>query len=208
MDIFLDPERLREVLDGFGFWAPIVFAFLQLLQVVIAPIPGNVVTAVGGLLFGLWEAFFLSFAATIAGSMICFSIGRKLGRAAMRKFLKAERFDRYEALMTSDRAKARTGVALFLAMLLPFMPHDLLCFPAGVTDIKFRTFVVIVIVARPWGLLASAGFGAYGGRLPLWGIAALLVLCAAVGFFAMRNAERLEHFGIRLIHRIKRTKEG
>lgn len=205
MDVLTQSERLQDYLRGFGVWAPLVFLLFQFLQVLIAPIPGNVLTVVGGLLFGFAESFLLSWAAVTAGSLLCFAIGRKLGRAALRKLLKPARFDRYEAFITNDRHKARADMALFLAFLFPFLPDDLLCLLAGVTDLKFRTFVIMVLVARPWGLAAAAFFGAYGTRMPLWATISLLVLCVVAAIFALRNAEKLEAFAMRVIHRLRKT---
>lgn len=203
MDIFTQAERLQDYLRGFGIWAPLVFAILQLIQVVITLIPGNVVTLVGGLCFGFWQAFLISWISVTCGSLICFGIGRKLGRTALRKLLKPERFDRYEAFISNDRHKARTDVALFLMLLFPFMPDNLLCLLAGVTELKFRPFVVMVLVARPWGLASAAAFGAFGTRLPLWAIIGLLVVCGVAAFFAIRNAEKLEAFMLRLIQALR-----
>jgi len=49
---FLSPKRLGEFIASFGPFAAIVFLVVQILQVVAAPIPGEVTGFVGGFLFG------------------------------------------------------------------------------------------------------------------------------------------------------------
>ncbi len=48
---------------------------------------------------------------------------------------------------------------LTLAFLFPFFPDDLLCILAGLSSLSFRCFAVIVLLARPWGLLFASALG-------------------------------------------------
>ena len=192
MPDMLDIERLQRFLESMGFWAPLIFVLLQLLQVVFAPIPGNVITLAGALVFGFWEGFLLSSAAIAVGSLLCFGLGRRLGKAALRKWLKPARFDKYDKFISDEKNKARTYMLLFLCLLFPFMPDDLLCLLAGVTSIRFRTFAIMVVLARPWGLLAAALLGAYGLSLPLWLLIVIGALLLALGILAVRYAKELE----------------
>ena len=68
--IFSSVEELQEYVSGFGAWAPLAFFFLQVLQVILAPIPGSVTTLFGGIFFGFWKAMLLSVAAVLTGSII------------------------------------------------------------------------------------------------------------------------------------------
>ena len=49
---FFDPEQARKIIISAGAWGPVVFIIFQILQVLIAPIPGPVAGLVGGYLFG------------------------------------------------------------------------------------------------------------------------------------------------------------
>ena len=55
--VMKNPDDLQQYIREEGKWAPLVFIFVQILQVIIAPIPGNVTTLVGGLLFGYTLGF-------------------------------------------------------------------------------------------------------------------------------------------------------
>ena len=48
-----NPEALRAALQGWGALAPPVFIGLQVLQVVVSPIPGEVTGFLGGFVFGV-----------------------------------------------------------------------------------------------------------------------------------------------------------
>ena len=51
--VFNTLSSLKTFLCGFGVWTPLAFLILQIVQVVVAPIPGGPLTMLGGMLFGL-----------------------------------------------------------------------------------------------------------------------------------------------------------
>lgn len=60
LEVFKSTQALQDYVEGFGVWAPLAFILLQLIQVIVAPIPGNVTTLAGGALFGFLPAFLYS----------------------------------------------------------------------------------------------------------------------------------------------------
>ena len=48
-ELAMDKELMRQRMDSFGVWAPVVFVGFQIFQVLISPVPGELVGAVGGL---------------------------------------------------------------------------------------------------------------------------------------------------------------
>ena len=73
-------QGLRDYISRSAPYAHLCFLLVQLLSVVLAPIPSNIVAAAGGLLFGAWPAFLLTFGAVTTGSLLTFSLARVLGR--------------------------------------------------------------------------------------------------------------------------------
>lgn len=192
MDIFLNPEALQEFISGFGAWAPVIFFVLQVVKSIFVFIPGNVTTLIGGAMFGFAKSFFISAAATILGSCIAFGIARKLGVLAVRKIVGAKAFDNYERLLSSDMAASRVHVILAVTMMLPFFPDDLICFLAGLSKTRFRTFLLIIVLCRPWGLLFSALVGAGAISLPIGWIAVLIAVSIGLGVLSAYYAPKIE----------------
>src|SRR2546428_6446394 len=50
--LYVDKHFLKQTLRQWGILAPVIFVALQALQVIIAPIPGEVTGILGGFLFG------------------------------------------------------------------------------------------------------------------------------------------------------------
>src|SRR3989304_1997310 len=48
-----NPEKIKNWVEGYGPWGPIAFIGLQIIQVIIFIIPGEIPQVAGGMLFGI-----------------------------------------------------------------------------------------------------------------------------------------------------------
>lgn len=181
-------EGLRAYIEGSAPWSHLAFFGLQLASVVVAPIPSNITAAAGAILFGLWPSFLLTWAAVAAGAALVFVLARVLGQEFAGRLVSKKLSDKY-----LDVIRRKRDVFLALAFLFPFFPDDLLCILAGLTDIHFKRFVVLVLLTRPWGLLVACAVGSSTVSIPLWGMALLGVLGLAVFLLAMKYGDRMEN---------------
>ena len=180
-------EELRALIDEAGAFAGIVFFLLQMLTVIIAPIPSNVTMMAGALALGFWRAMLLGIAAIWAGSMIMFLLARRLGRSAMQRWLDRGVMEKYLPMI-----EEKQDMFLFLTLLFPFFPDDALCILAGLTSMPAGRFAVIMLLARPWGLIFAALLGSGALTMPVWGWALLTALLAAVFVLAMKYSRQIE----------------
>ena len=168
-------EGLRAYIQQFSPYSHLCFFLVQLLSVVLAPIPSNSTALAGGVLFGTWPSFLMTFAAVALGSLLVFTLARGLGREAVNRLVGRKVSEKYREVI-----QAKTDVFLVLAFLFPFFPDDLICILAGLTTIPFRRFLVIALLTRPWGLLAASALGGSALSIPLW---AMIPLALAGGSF-------------------------
>jgi len=139
----LDAESLRAWLDQFGVFAPVVLVLVQAAQVVVAPIPGQVVALVSGYVFGPVAGSAYSFLGVLLGSAIAFSLTRRLGRPAAERLLHEDILDRFDEFVDS------VGLpGLFVFVLIPGLPDDVVCFLGGLTRWRLRTFLTVITVGR------------------------------------------------------------
>ncbi|MCH4071534.1 TVP38/TMEM64 family protein [Pseudoramibacter sp.] len=153
--IFRTLTSLRNFLLGFGFWSPLVFLVLQIVQVVIAPIPGGPLTILGGLLFGWWKGFLLSSFGEIFGSCLGFMLARRIGASFVR------RFDQKGWMRQLTHLKPeKLNFVLFMIFILPGFPDDLACLAVGLTAMPFSTFLKLCLLGRLPGFLFNSLIGA------------------------------------------------
>lgn len=173
-------EAFKEYTLAFGIWAPAVFFLTSILQVILAPIPGNVVALAGGALFGAVKGFILSGAGIVIGSVIAFYLARLCGQPLVIRLIGERVFTRY------NRAFAgKYFFALFFMFLLPFFPDDALCFLAGLSTLPLSLFLLLVLTGRMPGILLATLLGAGVINLTIreWSLVAViffaLILAAA-----------------------------
>lgn len=195
------PEGIRSYIQRFAPYSHLVFFLLQLISVIVAPIPSNLTTVAGGLLFGCWGSFLLTTCAVILGSALVFQLSRRLGQRFARHYVSGRLWERY-----GDLLRRKRDVFLFLAFLFPFFPDDLLCIMAGLTEVPFRRFLLLVLLGRPWGLLASAAVGSSVVTIPWWGMVLLGVGGLALFLLALRYGDRAENAILHLLGRSKPVK--
>jgi len=174
-------EALRLWLRQFGVLAPLVFIAIQTLQVIVAPIPGQVVALVAGYLFGPFWGTVYSVTGVLIGSAIAFSLAKRYGRSFVEDVLHRDVIARFDEFVDT------VGVpGLFAFVIIPGLPDDAICFLSGLTKWKLPTFIAVISVGR----LPAYVFTVYaGGQLAsgrfLSGVALILVvaLASVVGYY-------------------------
>ena len=196
-------RELRALIDSAGPLAWLMFFLLQMMTVIIAPIPSNVTMVAGALALGFERALALGVLAILAGSMLVFLAARGLGRDAVQRLVHRSVLDKYLPLI-----EEKQDMFLFLTMLFPFFPDDALCILAGLTSIPTGRFALIMVLSRPWGLVFAALVGSGAVSLPPWGWAALLVVMIAAFALGLKYRRAIEEALLRRFSRLSRGEKG
>lgn len=189
-------EKLGAYIARCAPWSHLAYFGVQLVSVIVAPIPSNLTAAAGAYLFGLWPSFLLTWGAVTLGSAVVFALARALGQQFVSQFVSEKLSDKY-----LDLIRRKRDIFLALAFLFPFFPDDILCILAGLTDISFKRFLLLAALARPWGLLVSCMVGSATLSIPLWGMALLGAAGLALFLLAMKYGDRLEEEVLRRLGR-------
>ena len=172
------PEQFRSWVDGHGAWGWAAYAAMVFLQVVVAIIPGEPLEIAGGYAFGAWWGTALCLIGAVLGSAAVFALVRRWGRPLAEVVFPKEKLDKLQFLHSSPK---RTAL-LWLIFTAPGTPKDLLCYFAGLTDMKWRTWLLIATVGRlPSIVTSTVGGGALGDRNYTAAAIAFGVALAAAG---------------------------
>lgn len=188
-------DGIRAYIEGCAPWSQLAFWGIQLVSVVVAPIPSNITALAGAILFGAIPAFLLTWSAVTLGSVIVFFLARVLGQDFALRFVGQRLSAKY-----LDLIRRKRDTFLFLAFLFPFFPDDLLCILAGLTDLSWRRFLLLCVLARPWGLLAACAVGGSVLTIPLWAMAALGAAGGVLFVLALKYGDHLQD---KLLERFK-----
>ena len=154
-----DAEKFRMWVEQQGWFGRIAFLMMLLFQVVFAFIPGGVFEVAGGYAFGAIEGTILSVIGTSLGSAVVFLLVKRYGLKLVLLFFSQEKLDSVQFMHN----KKKLYLLVFIVFIIPGTPKDLLCYVAGLTDMRLGAWLAITSVARiPAITISTIGGNALG----------------------------------------------
>ena len=144
-------ELLQRQLESLGIGGWIAFLGIQVIQVVVAMIPGEPIEILAGILYGpLWGTL-TCMLGIFMGSIIVYLLVRKLGMPIVSIFIDPEKFQNLRILQDERRFER----IAFLLFFIPGTPKDLLTWAAGLIHIRPLRFFILSTIARLPSILTS-----------------------------------------------------
>ena len=177
-------EDFRDYVRSFGVLAPLVMLALQILQVFIALIPGEIVESAAGYVLGPWMGTAVCYLGICLASTLIFALTRRYGVRLVEVFVSREKINELRFLNTEQKR----NTLIFLLFFIPGTPKDLLTYFVGLTDIRLQTFLLLSMVARIPSVVTSTfgghllGQEKYIGAVVLYAITGLLSLLGLLGY--------------------------
>ena len=144
-------ETFQKYVAGFGLVAPLFLVAVQAAQVILPVLPGLFGCVVGTMMFGAAGGFWCNYIGISAGSIIAFWLARKYGSVLVSRMFPGEQYEKWATWAAGSRFYT---VVLFLGMVLPLFPDDYFCYFTGLTKMSARKFVAIILLGKPWCILA------------------------------------------------------
>ncbi|MBI3547097.1 MAG: TVP38/TMEM64 family protein [Gammaproteobacteria bacterium] len=130
-DLFINKRHLLSFIKEHRSYSALIFISLQAMQVIAAPVPGELTGFVGGVLFGpVWGVLY-STVGLMIGSWIAFMLARLLGRPLVERFVSSQIIQRYDYVM-----KHKGLMLAFFMFLIPGFPKDFLCYLLGLGHMR------------------------------------------------------------------------
>jgi uncharacterized membrane protein YdjX (TVP38/TMEM64 family) len=184
----MDKNKLTSFLDSLGPFSFIGFILLQILQVVAAPIPGEVTGFIGGYLYGVILGLVLSTIGLTLGSWLAFILSKTFGRPFTEKFIKKETIERYNYLLKHRKA----AFLVFLLFLIPGFPKDYLCYILGLGPMGTMEFLIISTAGRFSGTVLLTLGGTYIRKHQYYNFSILLGIVIVIVLISMAYRDKLE----------------
>ena len=159
-DIFTEGgvDRLVERVQNAGAAGVFILLGMQLLQIIVAFIPGEVVQLAAGLMYGPWLGALIVLVGCIVSSAIIFCLVHFLGAPFVRDMVPTKYLDKFRHFEETGKL----NIVVFILFLIPGMPKDVFTYLVPLTDMRLKSFLILTNTARIPGLLvstyAAAGF--------------------------------------------------
>ncbi len=148
-------EAFKQKIDSFGFGGVLVMLFIQVLQVIVAFIPGEPVEILMGVMYGTVGGLFVSLLGCAMGSTFVFALVRKFGQPIFEFFFDKKYIDKFSFLKNSKKLELLTFILFFI----PGTPKDVLTYFAPLTPIDPKIFIIITVFARIPSIITSTYAG-------------------------------------------------
>ncbi len=190
-------ERFKNYITSFGIAGILVYILFQVIHVIIVLIPGEIIQAAGGYIYGTIFGTIYTLIGIFIGIVIVFFSTRLLGYSVVKVFIPKDKFAKFGYLINSPKAE----IIMFVLFLIPGIPKDALTYIAGLTPIRPLRFLVLCTVARFPGIFGSCYIGANLQRhhyITVIVVSALAVLLFILGVI----------FQERIVNYLHRKREG
>ena len=159
------------------------------MQVIIAPIPGEITGPVGGALFGTAWGMFYSTVGLTVGTLVCFGLGRMWGEPLIRPWLSEHHWNKMNFIIEAEGA-----ILCFILYLIPGFPKDIISYLFGMSPMPFWVFAVVSTIGRLPGTWISSYFGAHVGEqqyiYALLFIALVAAMCLPLYYYREKIVRR------------------
>ncbi len=181
-------ERVRETVAGWGRLAPLVYTLAVVVEVIVAPIPGALLYAPAGAIFGGFVGGTLSLVGNVIGAAICGVIGQVIGGRVLAGRVDGSQLDRYKTLL-----EQRGMWIVLLLRLNPLTTSDLVSYAAGVAGVSaWKVAAGTLFGLAPWCYLqayfAEQVFEFVPGLYLIVGGVVLIIIAIGVLVFGSRRA--------------------
>jgi uncharacterized membrane protein YdjX (TVP38/TMEM64 family) len=185
-------------LDSLGAWRSVGFVALQAIQVIIAPIPGEITGILGGYLYGLFKGVLFSTVGLTIGSYVAFLLARIFGKPLADRIVPGKVMERFDYLVEN-----KGSFLVFLLFFIPGIPKDYFCYIFGLSQISTMEYLVLSTVGRLFGtiLLTLEGSSLKFEHYFVFGILAAIGVVSGVLALIFRNRleiafKRISYIGV------------
>lgn len=186
---------IQAQVEAAGPWGWLLFLALQILQVIVALIPGEPVEIVGGVLFGTFGGLALCMLGLIIGTVLVYYLVKVVGTPLVFAFVDEKKFHELKFLQNERRLTA----LIFLLFLVPGTPKDTLTYLVPLTPILPWKFFVLSALARIPSVISSTFLGSSLGSGNWVLTVAIFLLTAVIGLVGI-------YFNDRFMKKFKKKK--
>ena len=152
---YKDPAQFQAMIEGFGMWGIVIMLFIQVAQIIVALIPGEVVEFVAGTMYGWFGGWLFCTIGIAIGQTIIFQLVRVLGKGFVEEVAGSEKLKKFKFLQDEKKLKR----LIFFLFFIPGTPKDLITYIVPLTKIRLREFIILTLIARIPSVISSTYAG-------------------------------------------------
>ena len=174
---FRDFNDIVSFLERYKLQSIPIYIILQIAQIVISVLPGQFFQLAAGYLYTFWPALLFSCIGAFLGTTITFWLAKGLGSDFVHIFFEKDKTEDYVKRLNSKRAYT----IVFLLYAIPGIPKDVVSYAAGLSEMKYKAFIILSTIGRLPGMMGSIIIGSMWHKEEYVGMI-ILAIIAVVAF--------------------------
>ncbi|PWL94624.1 MAG: hypothetical protein DBY08_01975 [Clostridiales bacterium] len=187
---FRDFDDIIAYLQSYRLESIPIYIYIQVTQIIISIIPGQIFNLAAGYLYTFFPALLFSIIGAFVGTLVSFWIARWLGSDFVHIFFGREKTQDYVKKLNSKKAYT----IVFFIYLIPGIPKDVVSYAAGVSDMKFKPFVLLSLIGRLPGMMGSIMIGSMWHKEEYIGMIILAVLAITAFILCIVFRKKINKF--------------
>ena len=174
---FRDFNDIVSFLERYKLQSIPIYIILQIAQIVISVLPGQFFQLAAGYLYTFWPALLFSYIGAFLGTTITFWLAKGLGSDFVHIFFEKDKTEDYVKRLNSKKAYT----IVFLLYAIPGIPKDVVSYAAGLSEMKYKPFIILSTIGRLPGMMGSIIIGSMWHKEEYVGMI-ILAIIAVVAF--------------------------
>ena len=183
--------EFKEYIDSLGIKGVLLLLGIEVLQIVVAVIPGQPTEILSGMLYGNVGGILISLLGIFIGTTIVFFLVRKLGTDFIQLFFSKEAVEKIKNSKIFKNPQ-KFELLMFIIFVIPFIPKDIFIYLGGISPVRAKRFLPIATLGRLPGLIIAVYMGdkIYQGNFGL--VAALTIGFIAIGLLGYYISDKAQ----------------
>ena len=175
-----------------------VYIGLQIIQIVISVLPGQIFQMAAGYLYGFPLGLLLSIIGAGLGSAIAYYLAVFLGHDALRLFIKPETMDHWVKRLNTKQAY----IVVFLLYLIPGLPKDVIAYAAGIARMNVKAYLLMSLLGRIPAMSASILIGVFYETENYYGVGVVAAVSIVIFIICVIKRKSISSYLDRFYERI------
>jgi len=148
----LSPIEIRDYIISFEVYAPLIYIVLFTI-VPLTLFPDSILAIAGGMIFGLVNGTIYTMIGAVCGASLSFYLSRTFGQTLL-KFLLGKHSN-----LSIEKFKGKGFLFILFLRLIPLIPFDIISYSAGLSEIKYKGFILATVFGIIPGVLVFTNIG-------------------------------------------------
>jgi len=146
------PIEIKDYVLSFEVYAPLIYIILFTI-VPLTLFPDSILAIAGGMIFGIVNGAIYTMIGAVCGASLSFYLSRTFGQTILKSLLGKH------SILPLEKFKSKGFIFILILRLIPLIPFDIISYSAGLSEIKYKDFILATVFGIIPGVFVFTNIG-------------------------------------------------